>query len=140
MAFIKNLTSAQIIVRGNKMKQKHLLPIYSFINNLTNICYTSPKASGSVRDCISQGLKSKQMVHSNQDHPRGVYLQKGFIEKVWPRRDCRNPRPVSIPLSPPLGSEGSRRGKSQRQSCEEQRTHRKEAQGPDIRSHWPTTL
>lgn len=53
MAFIKNLTSAQIIVRGNKMKQKHLLPIYSFINNLTNICYTSPKASGSVRDCIS---------------------------------------------------------------------------------------
>ena len=53
MAFIKNLTSAQIIVRGNKMKQKHLLPIYSFINTLTNICYTTPKASGSVRDCIS---------------------------------------------------------------------------------------
>ena len=50
---IKNLTSAQIIVRGNKMKLKHLLPVYSFTNYLTNICYTTPKPSGSVRDYIS---------------------------------------------------------------------------------------
>ena len=50
---IKNLTSAQIIVRGNKMKPKHLLPVSSFTNYLTNICYTTPKTSGSVRDYIS---------------------------------------------------------------------------------------
>ena len=53
MAFIKNLTSAQIIVRGNKMKLKHLLPVYSFTTYLANICYTTPKTSGSVRECIS---------------------------------------------------------------------------------------
>lgn len=34
----KNLTSAQVIVRGDKMKEKRLLPTYSFINYLTNIC------------------------------------------------------------------------------------------------------
>lgn len=88
MAFIKNLTSTQITVRGNKMKLKHLLPIYSFINYLTNICYTPAKALGTMRDCISQGLKSKQMAHSNQDNPKGVYLQKGFVAKVWIRRNC----------------------------------------------------
>lgn len=70
------------------MKLKHLLPIYSFINYLTNICYTPAKALGTMRDCISQGPKSKQMAHSNQDNPKGVYLQKGFVAKVWIRRNC----------------------------------------------------
>lgn len=53
MAFIKNLTSAQVISRGNKMKQKHLLTIYSFINYLTNICKAPTQILVTMWDCVS---------------------------------------------------------------------------------------